>query len=66
MIKSRRPRDKPLEMWPLAWLKLEVASRLDDMHYLLATDEEKQQRGQPVSAVEMIRFIRAGDRHRRG
>jgi len=53
------PKATPLEQWPPAWLKLEVASMLDDAKFMTMHEHEKQARGLPVTNEEMRAFIRS-------
>ena len=53
-----RPQNTPLEEWPPAWLKMEVASLLDTPGYIMMHDHEKAAAGYPVTQDEMRDFIR--------
>ena len=55
----KRAKDVPLEKWPPAWLKLEMASLLDIPGYIMMHDHEKRTAGHPVTNDEMRAFIRA-------
>lgn len=54
---NTRPQNTPLGEWPLAWLKIEVASLLDTPGYILMHDHEKSAVGYPVTEDEMREFI---------
>lgn len=55
----KHPNNTPLEEWPPAWLKLEVASMLDECMYPIMHDWEKRDRGLPVTVDEMRAYIKA-------
>jgi hypothetical protein len=52
-------KDVPLERWPPAWLKLQIASLLGAPDYIIMTNEEKRKAGLPVSLDEMRAYIKA-------
>jgi hypothetical protein len=54
-----RIKDIPLEQWPPGWLKLQVASLMNNPDYILMHDYEKRKAKLPVSAKEMREFIKA-------
>lgn len=56
---ERHPNNTPLEEWPPAWLKLEVASMLDNPMYIIMHDWEKTERGLPATEDEMRAYIKA-------
>lgn len=59
MKKEHHPNNTPLEEWPPAWLKLEVASMTDNHMYIIMHDHEKKAAGLPVTEDEMRAYIKA-------
>lgn len=55
-MKRRHPQDVPLIEWTDGWLVLSVCS-YTDATYMIATDEEKRERGWPVGRIEMIALL---------
>ncbi len=54
----KHPNETPLEDWPESWLKLEVASLMNDPLYIIMTDLEKRAASYPVTIEEMQQYIR--------
>ena len=51
------PYETPLAEWSRGWLVLECASVLGWAAYIIATDDEKREKGVPVTDDEMRDFL---------
>lgn len=51
------PKEVPLYEWKDGWLKMTVAGYSKKPEYLVMTDQEKLNRGYPVTREEMIAYI---------
>lgn len=57
--RQRHPSNTPIDEWPIGWLKMAVASGLNNPSYLTMSDGVKLAAGLPVTEDEMRALIRA-------
>ncbi|MFG1250067.1 hypothetical protein [Xanthobacter flavus] len=55
-LPAHHPQNVPLSNWTDGWLKLSVAHHTD-VHFLLASDDEKRAKGWPLTRAEMIALL---------